>query len=208
MTFLSKCIELHHKLSYMVLHRATSPPSVLLHLLTRTTDNNTELTLGCHAVGWSCWTTENKDINLGPVWLVGNQPTRTFGTTASCKGRPAAVTWGAESICHRERYWEITMPLHLVECKPCTISWTGSRGSRMFNDNQHLSAERTTLSKAGDVITKKRSSLKPNKADQTIFLMENMWNFAIMRYSVTDLVKCLAKCLAMVARSTWISVAY
>ena len=30
------------------------------------------------------------------------------------------------------------------------------------------------FSKAGEIITKKRSSINPNKADKTIFLMENL----------------------------------
>jgi hypothetical protein len=69
-------------------------------------------------------------------------------------------------LCHRELYGEITMPLHLVECKPCTISWTAmatmDREFLMIPNTSVPISERL-FSKAGDVTRKKRSSLKPNK---------------------------------------------
>ena len=108
------------------------------------TDNNMELTLGCQSAEAA-----ERQRTKTSIWdrfdkLATNQRENSEQQRAARAGQhQLAVTWAA--ICHRERYWEITMPLHLVECKPCTISWTGSRDSRIFNDTQHLSAERTTL---------------------------------------------------------------
>jgi hypothetical protein len=59
------------------------------------------------------------------------------------------------------------MPLHLVECKPCTRFPGLATVAREFLSTPSTSVpSERPFSKAGDVIRKKRSSLKPNKADQ------------------------------------------
>lgn len=66
----------------------------------------------------------------------------------------------------------------------CPFKWWNSNQARfpLVADvaREYLSIPGTSVpserlfSKAGETLTKKRSSLKPQKADQTIFLMENM----------------------------------
>lgn len=88
---------------------------------------------------------------------------------------------------HRQRHrMELDMYLteHVIARSSCPFKWWNENRSRLpvLADvaREFLSIPGTSVpserlfSKAGDVIRKKRSSLKPKKANQTIFLMENM----------------------------------
>lgn len=85
---------------------------------------------------------------------------------------------------HHRMELDMYLTEHVIARSSCPFKWWNENRSRfpVLADvaREFLSIPGTSVpserlfSKAGDVIRKKRSSLKPMKANQTIFLMENM----------------------------------
>ena len=103
-----------------------------------------------------------------------NQPTRKLGTTAAASASKQQV---------REEL-DLDVTMNVIERSQCPFIWWNANRTRFPGlaamAREFLMIPSTSVpskrlfSKAGDVIRKKRSSLKPNKTNQTIVLMENM----------------------------------
>lgn len=133
-------------------------------------DNNMELTLGCELV--------EQQTTKTSIW---DRFDRLATNQRENSNQQQAARMNQQLL---RQELDLYVTENVIERSHCPFNWWNANRARfpglaavarefLMIPSTSVPSERL-FSKAGDVIRKKRSSLKPNKADQTIFLMENM----------------------------------